>query len=86
MAGIVTAVNFVKCPQPRLTALLAHDAVHTPGGKSVVESFVGAANGFFLWRRLSSGVELRQVAIRKILCGRLDPGIASAAQRVPKTF
>ena len=86
MAGIVDAVNFVECPQPGLAALLAHDAVHRPGGKGIVESFIGAANGYFLRRCFSSGVEPRQVAIRKIVCGRLDPGIASAAQRVPKTF
>jgi hypothetical protein len=65
-----------------LSALLAHDAVFGPGGKGVVEPFIGGAGGLLCRIRLAGRVEVAQIS-HPVICGAGHyPGIASAAQSV----
>lgn len=80
--GVVEAVDFGKCVQPRLGALLAHDAARSPGCQRVVESLVGRADCLFIRERHPHVVKTREIAAAVVGCRRHDPGIASSAQGV----
>ena len=64
-----------------MAALLGDDAILSPRSQSVVESFVGRSDGFFLWRGQTSLVEFRQVAHPEIGTDN-HPGITASAHGV----
>ena len=83
-ARVVKAVDFRKCLQPRLTALLSHDAVRSPRRQRVVEPFVGRTHRHFCGHQRSRIVEAGQVTHTEIGCRRHHPGVGAAAHRVGK--
>ena len=82
LAGVVETVDFSKRLQPRLTTLLAHDAVRAPTRQRVVESFVGCAYGLLVPEWHSRVVKTFQIANAVISCRRHYPGVASIAEFV----
>ena len=77
LARVVHAVEFGKCLQPGLPALLAHDAVRSPGCQCVVKSLVSRTHG--LLARISHPriVKARQVTHSIIGSGWHDPRVTS---------
>lgn len=84
-SGIVEAVDFGKSLQPGLSALLAHDAVRSPGGQRVVETFVGSAYGLLVFERYAGIVEAAQVVDSIVGRRGHDPGIAPRTQCVTES-
>ena len=82
---VVEVVDFRKCLQPGLAALLSHDPARTPGRQGIVESFVGSTHGLFFRVRHSGVIEARQIALPVIVGGRHHPGIAAVAERVTES-
>jgi hypothetical protein len=84
VGGVVEAVNFVKGLQPGVAALLGDNAILSPRRQSVVETFVGRADSFFLGRGQTRLVEFRQVAHPEIGADNY-PRIAATAHGVRET-
>ena len=64
-----------------MSALLGDDAILSPRSQSVIETFVGRSDGFFLGRGQTSLVEFRQVAHPEIGTDN-HPGITASAHGV----
>ncbi len=65
---VVHAVDLGKCLQPRLPALLVHDAVRSPGCQRVVKTLVRRSKGFFLRIRQTSVIKAGQI-VHSIIAG-----------------
>lgn len=81
-AGVIQLVDLRKCLQPGLTALLPHDAVGSPGSKSIVEALVGSPDGLLRRLREAGIVETSQVGHAVVGCRRHNPGVTPSAQRM----
>lgn len=79
-ARIVKIVDFGKCLQPGLPALLRHYAVRSPGSVLVVEAFVGGSDGLNVRVGHSCLIEARQVRQTVVGSGWHDPGITAVRQ------
>ena len=82
LAGVVETVSFPKGLQPRLTTLLAHDAVRAPTRQRVVESFVGCAYGLLVPEWHSRVVKAFEIAHAVISRRGHYPSVASIAEFV----
>jgi phage head maturation protease len=82
---VVEVVDFRKCLQPGLAALLPHDPARTPGRQRIVETFVGSTHGLFFRVRHSRVIEACQIALAIIVGGRHHPGIAAVTEHVSES-
>lgn len=71
--------------QPGLSALLAHDAVGTPGCQRIVEALVSGAHGLLRGQRQPRVIKAGQVAHAVIGCGRHHPRVTPLAENVSKS-
>jgi hypothetical protein len=83
---VTERVHFRECLQPRLAALLAHDAIGSPRCESVIKSFVGRSDRLFVLKRHPGVVEAGQVAHAIVRGSRHDPRVASFAQHVGESI
>ena len=85
LARVVELVDLRKRLQPGLPALLPHDAVGSPGCKSVIKALVGGSDGFRIGLGETCVVEASQIPNAIVRSGRHDPRITPPAQRVGET-
>ncbi len=85
LARVIKTIDLAKCLKPGLAALLAHNAVASPGGQSVVKSFVGCTERVLARERHAGVVEAGEIAQSVIAEQRLNPRVAAAAERVAET-
>jgi hypothetical protein len=65
---VIHAVDLGECLQPRLPALLIHNAVRSPGGQRVVKAFISRSNSSFLRIRQARLIEAGQI-VHPIIAG-----------------
>jgi hypothetical protein len=82
LSRVVHAVQLAERLQPRLPALLPHNAVHAPGGKRVIEPFITRSNRLLVWCRQARIVKAGQVTHSIIRARRDHPGITAIAKNV----
>ena len=80
LARIIETIDFRESLQPRLTALLAHDATRAPSREGVVESLVRRTYRLLIPERYSHVIEALQIAHTVVRSGRHHPGIAAFTQ------
>lgn len=85
LPGVVEAVDFRKCLQPRLSALLAHNPPGAPGRQRIVETLVRRTDRLLVGKLQSGVIKTRQIAHTVVgSCGH-HPGIAAIAQHVSES-
>lgn len=82
---IVNAIDLGERREPRLPALLAHDAIRSPRSESIVEPFIRGANGLLPCERQSGIVKIREIRKSEVGHRRHDPRIAAATEHVRKS-
>lgn len=68
--------------QPRLAALLFHDASRSPGCEAIVEALIGGAYRFQVRKRYSGVIKIGEVAHTIVSRARHDPGKTAATECV----
>jgi len=71
--------------QPRLSALLAHDATRAPRRKAVIKTLVRRAHCLFTRQGFAGVVKSREIAHPVIRGRRHHPGVAALAQNVAES-
>ena len=82
LSRVVETIDFRKCLQPRLSALLSHDAAESPTCQRVVKSLVGGADCLFVREGNPRVVEPLEITHPIIRRGGHHPGVAAIAQHV----
>jgi hypothetical protein len=81
----VNPVNFGKCFQPRLAALLLHDPVRSPGRKRIVKTFIRRSYRLLARSRHPRTVKTGEIT-HSVIGGRgHDPRITASAEDVTES-
>ena len=86
LSRAIQAIDFGKRLQPRLSALLPHDAVRAPTGQGVVKSFICRSYDLLAGKRHSRVVETGKIAYSVIGGSWHHPRVAAVTERVAEAI